>query len=80
MSLVFAYNQAPQQVAAFFASFTHSAALFLLAVNVFLLISGCLMEGVTLLVLATPLLAPAVMLLPGRSCSNCVRVTRPSPR
>jgi tripartite ATP-independent transporter DctM subunit len=63
VSLVFAYNQAPQQVAAFFASFTHSDALFLLAVNIFLLVGGCLMEGVTLLVLATPLLAPAAAAL-----------------
>lgn len=63
VSLVFAYNQAPQHIATFFASFSHSAALFLLAVNIFLLLGGCLMEGVTLLVLATPLLAPAAAAL-----------------
>lgn len=59
VSLLFAYNQAPQHVASFFASFNNSAALFLLAVNIFLLIGGCFVEGVTLLVLVTPLLAPA---------------------
>lgn len=59
VSLVFAYNQAPQHLAAFFASFSNSQALFLLAVNVLLLIGGCFLEGVTLLVLTTPLLAPA---------------------
>ncbi len=63
VSLVFAYNQAPQHVAAFFAAFSNSDALFLLAVNIFLLIGGCFMEGVTLLVLVTPLLAPAAAAL-----------------
>jgi C4-dicarboxylate transporter DctM subunit len=63
VSLVFAYTQTPQHVAAFFASFSHSDTLFLLAVNIFLLIGGCFMEGVTLLVLVTPLLAPAAAAL-----------------
>lgn len=58
VSLVLAYNQIPQHVAAFFASFGNSDIMFLLAVNVFLLIGGALMEGVTLLILTTPLLAP----------------------
>jgi len=57
VSWVLAYNQVPQQVAAFFASFGHSGPVFLLAVNVFLLLGGALMEGVTLLILVTPLLA-----------------------
>ena len=57
VSWVLAYNQVPQQVAAFFASFGNSAPVFLLAVNVFLLLGGALMEGVTLLILVTPLLA-----------------------
>jgi C4-dicarboxylate transporter DctM subunit len=57
VSWVLAYHQVPQQVAAFFASFGHSVPVFLLAVNVFLLLGGALMEGVTLLILVTPLLA-----------------------
>ena len=57
VSVVLAYNQIPQQVAAFFAGFGASEMIFLLAVNVFLLIGGALMEGVTLLILTTPLLA-----------------------
>jgi len=57
ISIVLAYNQVPQHVAAFFVSLGNSKALFLLAVNVFLLIGGALMEGVTLLILTTPLLA-----------------------
>jgi C4-dicarboxylate transporter DctM subunit len=57
VSWVLAYNQVPQQVAAFFASFGNSAPVFLLTVNVFLLLGGALMEGVTLLILVTPLLA-----------------------
>jgi C4-dicarboxylate transporter DctM subunit len=63
VALVLAYNQAPQQLAAFFAGFSGSEALFLLAVNIFLLIGGCFLEGVTLLVLTTPLLAPAAAAL-----------------
>jgi C4-dicarboxylate transporter DctM subunit len=63
VALVLAYNQAPQQLAAFFAGFSGSEALFLLAVNIFLLIGGCVLEGVTLLVLTTPLLAPAAAAL-----------------
>jgi tripartite ATP-independent transporter DctM subunit len=57
VSWVLAYNQVPQQVAAFFAAMGSSAPIFLLAVNVFLLLGGALMEGVTLLILVTPLLA-----------------------
>jgi C4-dicarboxylate transporter DctM subunit len=57
VSWVLAYNQVPQQVAAFFASFGNSAPIFLLVVNLFLLLGGALMEGVTLLILVTPLLA-----------------------
>jgi tripartite ATP-independent transporter DctM subunit len=63
VSLVLAYNQIPQHVAAFFTSFANSDIVFLLAVNVFLLIGGALMEGVTLLVLTTPLLAPVAAAL-----------------
>lgn len=63
VALVLAYNQAPQQLAAFFAGFSNSEAMFLLAVNIFLLIGGCFLEGVTLLVLTTPLLAPAAAAL-----------------
>lgn len=58
VSLVLAYNHIPQTVAAFFASFAYSDAVFLLVVNVFLLLGGAVMEGVTLLILVTPLLAP----------------------
>jgi len=57
ISIVLAYNQIPQQVAAFFTSMGNSQLVFLLTVNVFLLIGGALMEGVTLLILTTPLLA-----------------------
>jgi C4-dicarboxylate transporter, DctM subunit len=53
-----AYHQIPQQIAAFFAGLSGSDLVFLLAVNLFLLAGGALMEGVTLLVLTTPLLAP----------------------
>ena len=63
VSLVLAYNQIPQHVAAFFASFSSSDFVFLLAVNIFLLIGGALMEGVTLLILTTPLLAPVAVSL-----------------
>ncbi len=63
VSLVLAYNQVPQKVAGLFAAFEHSQAIFLLAVNVFLLIGGALMEGVTLLILTTPLLAPVAAAL-----------------
>jgi tripartite ATP-independent transporter DctM subunit len=58
VSLVLAYNQIPQKVAAFFNSFGASEVIFLLAVNIFLLIGGALVEGVTLLILTTPFLAP----------------------
>jgi tripartite ATP-independent transporter DctM subunit len=58
VSLVLAYNQIPQTVAAFFTQFAYSDAVFLLTVNVFLLLGGAVMEGVTLLILVTPLLAP----------------------
>lgn len=57
VSWVLAYNEIPQKVALFFASFGNSVVVFLLAVNVFLLLGGCLMEGVTLLILVTPILA-----------------------
>jgi TRAP-type C4-dicarboxylate transport system permease large subunit len=57
ISLVLAYNHIPQQVAEFFAAFSSSEIVFLLTVNVFLLVGGALMEGVTLLILTTPLLA-----------------------
>jgi TRAP-type C4-dicarboxylate transport system permease large subunit len=57
ISIVLAYNQIPQQVAALFTSIGNSQLVFLLTVNVFLLIGGALMEGVTLLILTTPLLA-----------------------
>lgn len=57
VALVLAYNQVPQQVAAFFSAFESSDIVFLLAVNVFLLVGGALMEGVTLLILTAPLLA-----------------------
>lgn len=63
VSLVLAYNQVPQKVAGVFASFEYSQAIFLLAVNIFLLIGGALMEGVTLLILTTPLLAPVAAAL-----------------
>jgi tripartite ATP-independent transporter DctM subunit len=63
ISLVLAYNQIPQQVASFFTQFDYSQAVFLLAVNIFLLIGGALMEGVTLLILTTPLLAPVAATL-----------------
>lgn len=58
LALVLAYNQIPQQIAAYFAGFGSSELVFLLAVNIFLLLGGAVMEGVTLLILATPLLAP----------------------
>lgn len=54
---VLAYLQIPQTIAAAFASLGGGDLLFLLAVNVFLLLGGALMEGVTLLILTTPVLA-----------------------
>jgi tripartite ATP-independent transporter DctM subunit len=57
VSWVLAYNQVPQQAAAVFAAFGQSQAVFLLVVNVFLLLGGAFMEGVTLLILVTPILA-----------------------
>lgn len=63
VSLVLAYNQVPQKVAAMFAALEHSQVIFLVAVNLFLLVGGALMEGVTLLILTTPLLAPVAATL-----------------
>ena len=63
ISIVLAYNQIPQRVAAFFTSIGNSHMVFLLTVNVFLLIGGALMEGVTLLILTTPLLASVAVRL-----------------
>ena len=57
VALVLAYNQIPQHVAAFFGNFDSSGFAFLLAVNLFLLAGGALIEGVTLLILTAPLLA-----------------------
>jgi tripartite ATP-independent transporter DctM subunit len=57
VSWVLAYNQVPQQAAALFASLGQSQVLFLLVVNLFLLVAGAFMEGVTLLILVTPILA-----------------------
>jgi C4-dicarboxylate transporter DctM subunit len=57
VSWVLAYNEIPQRVASLFVSFGNGGPVFLLAVNVFLLLGGCLMEGVTLLILVTPILA-----------------------
>lgn len=57
VSLVLAYHQVPQHLAGLFASLGNSHLVFLLAVNVFLFVGGSLMEGVTLLILTTPLLA-----------------------
>lgn len=57
VSWVLAYNEIPQQLASLFASFGNSGPVFLMTVNVFLLLGGCLMEGVTLLILVTPILA-----------------------
>jgi C4-dicarboxylate transporter DctM subunit len=57
VSLVLAYHQVPQQIAALFTSLGNSQLVFLLAVNIFLLVGGALVEGVTLLILTAPLLA-----------------------
>jgi tripartite ATP-independent transporter DctM subunit len=57
VALVLAYNQIPQKVATFFSAFESSTFVFLLAVNIFLIVGGALMEGVTLLILTAPLLA-----------------------
>ena len=60
---VSAFAVAQQQVAALFTSIGNSQLVFLLTVNVFLLIGGALMEGVTLLILTTPLLASVAVRL-----------------
>jgi tripartite ATP-independent transporter DctM subunit len=60
---VLSANRIPQNIAAMFAQFDSSVLLFLLAVNVLLLLGGALMEGVTLLILSAPLLAPAALAL-----------------
>jgi C4-dicarboxylate transporter DctM subunit len=57
VSLVLAYHQVPQRAAALFAGIGNSEVVFLVAVNLFLLVGGALVEGVTLLILTTPLLA-----------------------
>jgi tripartite ATP-independent transporter DctM subunit len=57
ISWVLAYHQIPQSIAAMFNSLTTSPAFFLLAVNLFLLLGGALMEGVSLLILVAPTLA-----------------------
>ena len=60
---VLSSNRIPQNIAAAFAEIDSSVVLFLLAVNVLLLLGGALMEGVTLLILAAPILAPAATAL-----------------
>lgn len=57
ISWVLAYNQVPQSIAAMFNTLSDSPVLFLLAVNVFLLVGGALMEGISLLTLVAPTLA-----------------------
>ncbi|MDQ7842216.1 MAG: TRAP transporter large permease [Armatimonadota bacterium] len=59
LSWILAYHQVPQHVAAFFVSLGNSVPKFLVATGVFLLIAGCFLEGVTLLILVTPILAGA---------------------
>lgn len=63
VTLVLAYNQVPQHIATFFSAFGGSQLVFLLVVNIALLIGGAFMEGVTLLILVTPLLAPVAVAL-----------------
>lgn len=63
LAWVIAYTQAPQHIANAFASIGGSQWVFLLAVNAFLLVGGALMEGVSLLILTTPILAPVAALL-----------------
>jgi len=54
---VLAYNQVPQHLAEFFAGMSDDVLFFLLAVNIFLILGGALMEGVSLLILVAPILA-----------------------
>ncbi len=63
LTWVLGYNQVPQDIAAAFASASNSAAFFLFAVNVLLLLGGALMEGVSLLILVSPILAPVAVAL-----------------
>lgn len=57
VSWVLAFNRVPQNLAAFFSSLSSEAWIFLLVVNIFLLLGGALMEGVSLLILVAPILA-----------------------
>ncbi len=59
VSWVLAYNQVPQSIATMFNTISESPAIFLLAVNIFLLLGGALMEGISLLILVGPTLATA---------------------
>lgn len=53
-----AMTQVPQAISAFLMSVTSSKAVFLLLVNLFLLIMGCVMESNAILLICAPVLAP----------------------
>jgi tripartite ATP-independent transporter DctM subunit len=55
---VFAYEQAPVGVVAFFQELKLSPWQILLALNITMLVAGCFMESIAMLVIATPVLMP----------------------
>ncbi len=55
---VFAYEQAPVSVVAFFRELKLSPWQILLAINITILVAGCFMESIAMLVIATPVLMP----------------------
>lgn len=58
---VLGYNEVPQRLASLFASMGGGTWIFLVVVNLFLLVGGALMEGVSLLILTAPILAVAAV-------------------
>lgn len=59
-SWILAVNQLPQNMAAWIVSMEVSPWLFLLAVNILLLLLGCVMDPISAILLLTPVLAPVV--------------------
>jgi C4-dicarboxylate transporter DctM subunit len=63
LAWLFAYSGVPQHLASVFSNVGGGSIVFLMVVNLFLLVGGALMEGVSLLILTTPILAPVAAAL-----------------
>ena len=62
-AFVLARNRVPQHLAAWLVGAAPGPPAFLLAVNVFLLLVGCFLEGLAAIIILTPVLLPAAKLL-----------------